>query len=74
MSWSTPIRLHGGGTLVFDDSASSSSTSTSACIGHGQQRKLDELWAQGGFRADKTAQRAVVPGGYFADLHRQRAR
>lgn len=74
MPWATPIRLHGGGTLVFDDFGKLKFNVHKRLIGAGQQRKLDEVWAQGGFRADETEQRATAPGGYFADLHRQRAR
>jgi hypothetical protein len=70
----TPLRLHGGGTLIFDDFGKLKFNVHKRLIGPGQQRKLDEIWAQGGFRADEAEQRTVAPGGYFAELHRQRAR
>jgi hypothetical protein len=70
----TPLRLHGGGTLIFDDFGKLKFNVHKRLIGPGQQRKLDEMWEQGGFRADEAEQRTVAPGGYFAELHRQRAR
>lgn len=74
MPLATPIRLHGGGTLIFDDFGKLKFNVHKRLIGPGQQRKIDEIWAQGGFRADEAEQRAAAPGGYFAELHRQRAR
>jgi hypothetical protein len=74
MPRATPLRLHGGGTLVFDDFGKLKFNVHKRLVGSGQQRKLDEVWAQGGFREDESALRAEAPGGYFADLHRQRAR
>ncbi len=74
MPGATPIRLHGGGTLIFDDFGRLKFNVHKRLIGRGQQQKLDELWAQGGFRADEAEQRAGAPGGYFAELHRRRAR
>ena len=73
MPRSTPIRLHGGGTLIFDDFGKLKFNVHKRLIGSGQQRKLDDVWAQGSFRTDETELRAGAPGGYFADLHRQRA-
>jgi len=70
----TPVRLHGGGTLVFDDFGKLKFNVHKRLIGPGQQRKLDEMWEQGGFRADEAELRTAAPGGYFAELHRQRER
>jgi hypothetical protein len=73
MSPGTPIRLHGGGTLIFDEFGKLKFNVHKRLIGRGQQQKLDYLWAHGGFRADAAELRTVAPGGYFANLHRQRA-
>jgi hypothetical protein len=70
----TPIRLHGGGTLVFDDFGKLKFNIHKRLIGRSQQQKLDYLWAHGGYRADASESRRLAPGGYFAELHRQRAR
>jgi hypothetical protein len=69
----TPIRLHGGGTLIFDEFGKLKFNVHKRLIGRGQQQKLDYLWAHGGYRADAAESRALAPGGYFANLHRQRA-
>ena len=69
----TPIRLHGGGTLVFDEFGKLKFNVHKRLIGRGQQKKLDYLWGNGGYRADAAEKRMEAPGGYFADLHRQRA-
>jgi hypothetical protein len=74
MSPGTPIRLHGGGTLVFDEFGKLKFNVHKRLIGRGQQAKLDYLWAHGGHRADRAELRTRAPGGYFADLHRRRAR
>jgi hypothetical protein len=69
----TPIRLHGGGTLIFDEFGKLKFNVHKRLIGRGQQQKIDYLWATGGDRADRAELRAKAPGGYFANLHRQRA-
>lgn len=74
MSPGTPIRLHGGGTLVFDEFGALKFNVHKRLVGRGQQAKLDYLWAHGGYRADRAELRTRAPGGYFADLHRRRAR
>jgi hypothetical protein len=73
MSPGTLIRLHGGGTLIFDEFGKLKFNVHKRLIGPGQQQKLDYLWAHGGYRADAAQSRKVAPGGYFANLHRQRA-
>ncbi|HEY7649082.1 MAG TPA: hypothetical protein VID04_08775, partial [Methylomirabilota bacterium] len=73
MSPGTLLRLHGGGTLIFDEFGKLKFNVHKRLIGRGQQQKLDYLWAHGGYRADAAQSRKVAPGGYFANLHRQRA-
>jgi hypothetical protein len=73
MSPGTPIRLHGGGTLIFDEFGKLKFNVHKRLIGRGAQQKLDYLWGQGGFQADAAESRMLAPGGYFANLHRQRA-
>lgn len=70
----TPIRLQGGGTLIFDEFGKLKFSIHKRLIGGSQQQKLDYLWARGGYRADAAESRKLAPGGYFAELHRQRAR
>jgi hypothetical protein len=69
----TSIRLHGGGTLVFDEFGKLKFNVHKRLLGRGQQQKIDHLWAHGGYRVDEAESRAVAPGGWFANLHRQRA-
>jgi hypothetical protein len=69
----TRIRLHGGGTLIFDEFGNLKFNVHKRLNGRGQQKKLDHLWQDGGLRADAAELREAAPGGYFADLHRQRA-
>jgi hypothetical protein len=73
MSPRTRIRLHGGGTLIFDEFGKLKFNIHKRLIGRGQQQKLDYLWAHGGYREDLAQSRALAFGGYFAHLHRQRA-
>jgi hypothetical protein len=73
MPASTRIRLHGGGTLIFDEFGKLKFNVHKRLVGRAQQRKLEHLWAHGGYRVDAAESRALQPGGYFADLHRQRA-
>ena len=73
MSAGTPIRLHGGGTLIFDEFGKLKFNVHKRLTGRGQQQKLEYLWAHGGYRADRAELRTRAPGGYFANLHRQRA-
>jgi hypothetical protein len=69
----TPLRLHGGGTLIFDEFGKLKFNVHKRLIGRGAQQKLDYLWGQGGSEADAAESRMRAPGGYFANLHRQRA-
>jgi len=62
-----------GGTLVFDEFGTLKFNVHKRLTGRGQQQKMEYLWAHGGYRADRAELRTKAPGGYFANLHRQRA-
>jgi hypothetical protein len=76
-----PVRLHGGGTLLFDEFGRLKFNVHKRLIGTGQQRKLDYLFGPDARLADDEDEDAAAAGrprrgavaGHFADLHRLRA-
>ena len=64
----TPVRLHGGGTLIFDEYGRLQYHVHNKLLHRERQMtRLRYLWEHGHYRRDATARR------HFSSLHRERA-
>ena len=68
-----PLRLHGGGTLIFDEFGKLKFNIHKRLISPRQPAKFEYLWKQGYYREGTPLGVSLGAGGFFAELHRRRA-